>query len=289
MDDYLADRLVLGSSIRQELDDAFLRWLNRPSAQCCEPPSPDTLAGVTVAMNVMRWRCQSARIFIYRPILLCYAIRRESMERTSESKREAILTCRRIAAELIEDISSSWQMPSPCLMAGWPATWLIYQASMVPMLSLFCDSDRPDVVAACRQQVERAISTLSDLEKWSCTARRSLEVVTRLYNASGAYHVRIQQQQQQQAGEGDETRVMPRDAADAAAAGTGTISHHHPEDFEEGTAPTQEDSPSTHLSASLGEDYLLGNFFDDLSWMNNYDHSIHGVGNDLAFLDYYDI
>ncbi|KAJ1326167.1 transcriptional regulatory protein GAL4 [Microdochium nivale] len=277
MDDYLADRLVLGSSTRQELDHAFLSWLDRPYVGQFLA-SPDTSAGVIVAKNVMRWRCLSARVFIYRPILLWFALRRDSMSRISDTKREAILACRRIAAELIEEISSTWQVPSPCLMAGWPATWLLYQTSMVPLLSLFCDSDRPDVVASSRQQVELVISTLLQLESWSCTARRSLEVVTRLYNAASAYHVRQQQRQPRNQREDrfDEEAVAFRPATDNVELG----------DFLEGPA---QGTPATHLSGSAVEDFLLGDFFDDLSWMNNQDQMMYGVGNDLAFLDHYDI
>ncbi|KAH8171210.1 fungal specific transcription factor domain-containing protein [Sarocladium implicatum] len=274
MDDYLADRLVLSSDNRSELDNAFLSWLNRDSVQDFEPSS-ETPAGVVVAMNVMRWRCQSARVFIYRPSLLWYAMRRESMQSISATKREAILSCRTIAAELIEDISSTWQVPSPCLMAGWPATWLIYQTSMVPLLSLFCDIHSPEIIATSTRLVEKVIATLSALENWSCTARRSLEVVTRLYNASRAYYARMQQHEHSRPGElrqtrGSDTAAVRYDMADPQEVMT------------QGT-------PATHLSGSAVEDMLIGNFFEGLSWLDSHDQMIQGVGDDLAFLDYYDI
>ncbi|KAK0384840.1 hypothetical protein NLU13_7318 [Sarocladium strictum] len=281
MDDYLADHSVLGHSTRQELDKAFLGWLNRPSLSHPDS-SGDSHAGITVARNVMRWRCQSARIFIYRPILLWYAMRREPASRISASKREAIQACRAIAAHLIEDISHSWQTLPPCVMAGWHATWLIYQTSMVPMLSLFCDSGYPDVVAASRRQIERVISTLSALENWSCTARRSLEVVTRLYNASQAYHERLQQQQQQQRQVKDGSATLPPDVAEEASRAMQIQSQEAAEGQVQGT-------PATNFSGSAGEEFLLGEFFDDMSWMDGLHHSVHGVGNDLAFLDYYEM
>lgn len=110
------------------------------------------------------------------------------MSRFSENKRSAIITCRTIADDLIQDISATWQHPSPCQMAGWSATWHLYQATMVLLLSLFRDSNIPAVVTACRQSVELAIATLSLLEKWSCPAKRSLEVVSRVFDASRAYN-----------------------------------------------------------------------------------------------------
>ena len=226
-------------------------------------------------MNVMRWRCQSARVFIYRPSLLWYAMRRESMKCTSETIYEAIHACRLIAAELIEDISSSWHQPSPCLMAGWPATWLIYQTSMVPLLSLFCDTDKPEIWATSSQQVEKVISTLSALENWSCTARRSLEVVTRLYNASRTYHERMQQQHRPGSSESEQNQAPQTGTESKSVEGT-------QDELAQGT-------PGTHLSGSAIEDMVIGNFFDGLSWMDSHDQMIHGVGDNLAFLDYCDI
>lgn len=215
----------------------------------------------------MRWRCMSARIFIYRPMLLWYAMRKESMEHISEGKRESIMACRRIAAELIEDIATTWYKPTACQMSGWAATWWVYQASMVPMLSLFCDSNRPDVVKECRQQVEVAISALSSLEKWSCTAKRSLEVVNRLYDASNAYHSRTQQESLPETAHIDMNIGQHRDTAEAVA----------------------ETTPATLLSTSTEDAYFIGNFFDDLNWMPDQDFPMQGIGQDLAFLDYYDI
>jgi hypothetical protein len=48
-------------------------------------------------------------------------------------------------------------------------------------------------------------------------------------------------------------------------------------------------TPATHLSGSAVEDMLIGNFFEGLSWLDSHDQMIQGVGDDLAFLDYYDI
>lgn len=279
MDDCLADHSVLGPKTRRELGQAFLGWLNKPSLQDNTDTSTKPNDGVTLARNVMRWRCQSARIFIYRPILLWYAMRQEPTGHISASKRDAILACRQIAAHLIEDISLSWQNPSPCVMAGWPATWLIYQASMVPMLSLFCDSDCPEVVASCHKQIELVISTLSALESWSCTARRSLEVVTRLYNASHAYQERMQRR----AKDRSTNTTPPHNSTEgqlfvAVKPSSGEV-----------LKGKIQGTPATSFSESAGEEFLLGEFFENMPWMEGLDQSVQGVGNDLAFLDYYNV
>lgn len=49
-----------------------------------------------------------------------------------------------------------------------------------------------------------------------------------------------------------------------------------------------QDTPSTFLSASVGDGFLIGDFFDGLGWGNGQDSGIEGLGHDLDFLNYYD-
>ena len=55
---------------------------------------------------------------------------------------------------------------------------------MVPLLSLFSDRFDADIITTSRTQIEMAMSTFVDLQPWSSTAKRSLEVVSRIYEAS---------------------------------------------------------------------------------------------------------
>merc|ERR1712098_35690 len=121
---------------------------------------------------------------------LWYAMRKVSPARVPEDKRVSIIACRNFANQLIQNIQSTWHKPWPCQMAGWCATWQLYQATMVPLLSLFCDCAEPDVVQDSIKHVEVALSALTDLERWSPTAKRSHEVVSRLYEAGRAFHAR---------------------------------------------------------------------------------------------------
>jgi hypothetical protein len=105
-------------------------------------------------------------------------------ENLSEERRAAIEVCRDVTADLITDIASTWQSQKPCMMSGWNATWILYQAVMVPLLSLFSDPLDPSVVERSRHQVEVTMNALTDLQHWSSTAKRSLEVVSRIYEAS---------------------------------------------------------------------------------------------------------
>jgi hypothetical protein len=69
-------------------------------------------------------------------------------------------------------------------MSGWNATWLLYQASMVPLLSIFSDPSDQSIVERCQQQMEIVKAALVEMRAWSLTAQRSLEVVSKIYEVS---------------------------------------------------------------------------------------------------------
>ncbi|KAK3077468.1 hypothetical protein LTR53_020680, partial [Teratosphaeriaceae sp. CCFEE 6253] len=49
-------------------------------------------------------------------------------------ERVAVSKCRAIAGEAIKDIAATGREE---LIAGWNSVWLMYQAAMVPLVSLF--------------------------------------------------------------------------------------------------------------------------------------------------------
>jgi hypothetical protein len=169
---------------RQTLDSAFVDWFESSSVQSSTLKQPSEMPGVTVLRNVMRWRYLSSRAILHRPVLLWYAMRKMTFDHLSDDKKAAIDICRDVTAELITDIATTWKEQEQCQMAGWNATWLLYQAVMVPLLSLSSDPLDADVIQRSQHQVETAMDTLGELQRWSSTARRSLDVVSRIYQAS---------------------------------------------------------------------------------------------------------
>lgn len=242
----LAERPILSTRNRQELDAAFSDW--HRSTSSLPPEGPDK-PGIIAAFNAARWKSYTARIFIHRPLLLWYAMRKMPWARLSEEKREAIEMCRAVANELIRDIEANWSKPVPSQIVGWHATWQLYQATMVPLLSLFCDSDNEDVIARSQTHIEMAQSTLSKLERWSPTARRSFEVVSRLYEQAKAY------------------RPQPTYQDDA---GTSVL-----------------DTPSTTESATMYDGFFMHDFIGDLNW--NGDQTLPELELEHSFLDYWDV
>jgi hypothetical protein len=186
------------------LDNAMIEWYRnlpaplQPSQSTPQQHNYET-PGVTIAKSVMRWRYHLMRLSIHRPVLLWYALRRMPFASISAEKQVAIEKCRDSATELIADITSSWTGSKPCQMSGWNATWLLYQASMVPLLSLFSDPIDQSVVERCQQQVEMVMAALVEMRAWSLTAQRSLEVVRKIYEVSKRFTARSLQNQQQEA------------------------------------------------------------------------------------------
>lgn len=186
MEDALAVSPLIAEHDRKILDESFVNWYNSSSVQN-NTPRPNQAGepqGVTMSKNVMRWRYLLWRIIIHRPVLLWYAMRRIPFATLPQEKKSAIVLCRELAAELISDIATTWKGQKALQMAGWNATWNLYQTLMVPLLSLYSDPSDPNVVEESRKQVELGLAALQDLRNWSNIAQRSYEVVSRIYEAS---------------------------------------------------------------------------------------------------------
>jgi hypothetical protein len=200
MEDALAISPLIAENERRILDESFVTWFASSSVQDStpRPNQPGEPQGITMSKNVMRWRYLLWRIIIHRPVLLWYAMRRIPFATLPQEKKSAILLCRELAAELISDIATTWKGQKALQMAGWNATWNLYQTLMVPLLSLYSDAGDPTVVEESRRHVELGLAALQDLRNWSNIARRSYDVVSRIYEASKRHRGPVGQQQQQQ-------------------------------------------------------------------------------------------
>lgn len=254
-EDLLAERPILNARNREDLDTEFAKWLQKTEIHNGVQVNPEA-PGVVVARNIMRWRGLLSRVYIHRPLLLWFAMRKSSLARLSQDKQHAVITCRSTANQLINDIQASWHNPSPCQMAGWCATWQLYQAAMVPLLSLFCDADDQSTYQESKLHVETALSALTELEKWSPTAKRSYEVVLRIYEAGCAFLL----------------RKSPIPSMNM---------------FESSAAPL--DTPSTTDSATMYDGFFMHDFFGDLSWYSDQAPVVPNTDLELSFLDYWDI
>ena len=152
-----------------------------------------------VPRAVLRWRYQNIRLLLYRPALLHAGLSRRPFTELQPVEKDAIEACRSIAGDSIIDITTDWQPDHIC---GWNAVWyagsyspcvefkaystlrFLFQASMVPLLSLFYESDNVVEAGKWRGQIEMALRVLQSMELWSAVAKRSREVIAEVYEAA---------------------------------------------------------------------------------------------------------
>ncbi|MCJ1479561.1 hypothetical protein MMC13_008247 [Lambiella insularis] len=144
---------------------------------------PDSTAFLT-ARAILNWRYYNLRIVLHRPVLLRVAMRgllqESSLKTLSSDEISAIGKCRTAASKAIDDIGHHLQ---PNQLSGWNGAWFLYQACMVPLVSIFMDPTNKGA-GDWRQQIEAALELFDRMADWSLAARRTKEVVSRVYEAS---------------------------------------------------------------------------------------------------------
>jgi hypothetical protein len=190
----IQDRLIEQPLLRFEelsqLDQELVRWyeelptiLSDLNEQC-----PTFL--VTVRL-VMKWRYNNLRLVLHRPTLLSCALQRMSFAALSAEDKVSIGKCRILAGKAIEDISR--ECPGN-LIAGWNAVWFVYQACMVPLVSLFSDASNPDEVDKWTSQIESALIFFERVKRFSVAAKRSQDAIAKLYEAFKAAQAAVSEQ-----------------------------------------------------------------------------------------------
>ncbi|KAM5367891.1 hypothetical protein ACJZ2D_009802 [Fusarium nematophilum] len=175
--DMLAVASLRNAENRQNLDGLLVAWYEklpcilRSRESCAEP--------LHLARCVVKWRYLNLRMLLYRPVLLAVASNDKEAP-ISEDDLTAITTCQELARQTIDDVASGWTQHQ---MSGWNAVWLLYQAAMIPLLSILWQPESPSV-ADWQAQVGKILELFEVMEDWSLTARCSRDVVGRIYDAS---------------------------------------------------------------------------------------------------------
>ena len=113
-----------------------------------QPPERDNTTCPEVLKTpraVMHWWYMTLRMLMHRPYLLAVALRRTSFANMSAEEKVAVSKCRVIAGDAIRDIDATSRQE---LIAGWNSVWLMYQAVMVPLVSLFSYLSSPAAYAS---------------------------------------------------------------------------------------------------------------------------------------------
>jgi hypothetical protein len=176
--DILAQSPLLRTEDRANLDGQLVAWYeNLPWILRSTEPCPES---IYTARCVMKWRYQNLRLVLYRPVLLNMANCAGEVT-PSQEDLAAVNKCRDIAKQTIEDIAREW---TPNQMLGWNGVWFMYQASMIPLVSIFWESWNTQQVHEWQSQIETVIESMGGMADWSLAARRSREVVSKMYEAS---------------------------------------------------------------------------------------------------------
>lgn len=150
-----------------------LPWLLRTMEPCAE--------SLYMARCMLKWRYQSLRLLLHRPILLAVASHSTTSDaKPSDQDLASVEKCRDMAEATISDISREWTQNQ---MAAWTAVLYLYQAVMIPLVSIFWERHSPQV-PRWQRQVEVVLDLLAAMDEWSLAASRSREVVWRMYEAS---------------------------------------------------------------------------------------------------------
>lgn len=176
--DLLAISPLLRTEDRASLDEDLVNWYNNlPWILRARDPCPES---IHTARCVMKWRFQNLRIVLNRPVLLNLATHGQEGD-ASQEDLATVIKCREIAKQTIEDIA---QEATPNQMLGWNGVWFMYQAAMIPLVTIFWESRKMDQVHECQALIEVVLGAFDRMADWSLAARRSREVVAKMYDAS---------------------------------------------------------------------------------------------------------
>ncbi|KAK5999564.1 hypothetical protein QM012_005417 [Aureobasidium pullulans] len=172
----------------------------------------ETAKALETPSMIMYWRYQNLRLLLHRPYLLATALREVNDSSLSAEERVGVGRCKAVAARTISDISD---MCPEDLLAGWNGVWFMYQAVMVPLVCVFSSLGKPQRKPADHDQnieitdsptvdgtggdgkrheqteiyewqalIEKALHFFERMNRWSVAAKKSRDVVSRLYEAS---------------------------------------------------------------------------------------------------------
>ncbi|KAF2151593.1 hypothetical protein K461DRAFT_214794, partial [Myriangium duriaei CBS 260.36] len=132
--------------------------------------------------TIMNWRYNNLRFLLYRPLLLDHALRSylDPNTKLSEEQLQCAATCREIVTQAITDIRLEW---CPTQMFGWHAVWLLFQASMAPLVTLFSAFNRhePAEMQIAQAEIENVIELLGDMSSYSVAAPKTKYAIERIY------------------------------------------------------------------------------------------------------------
>ncbi|KAI2467310.1 fungal-specific transcription factor domain-containing protein [Annulohypoxylon bovei var. microspora] len=156
-------------------------WTSLPVVLRSPTNSPSRL---TIAREFMRNRYLNIRLILMRSLILYLAHGRIQKAQLSAEELRIIDTCRIVAGEAIDSIALYW---TPNRVHVWNSAWYLFQACMVPLLSIVIESSRSNPTTesstSARASLVKALETFSEMKPWMRASDRGPDIVTSIYEA----------------------------------------------------------------------------------------------------------
>ncbi|KPM39206.1 hypothetical protein AK830_g7358 [Neonectria ditissima] len=168
----------------EALDRELQEWHDSlpPTLKDTINPPPRT----TVAIEFLRNRYHNVRLMLSRCFLIYLAYEDPKRHVPSEAEERMANSCRTIAAEAINAIALHWV---PNRIQVWNSAWYLFQACMVPLLSIAMENSSrwggagSDSVVSWYASLNKAIEIFAEMTPWMRTPDRAPDIVAVLFQA----------------------------------------------------------------------------------------------------------
>jgi hypothetical protein len=158
---------------RDRFDNMLVNWYDSLPSILSDDQESDEL--VHLGRCTMRWQYWNLRMLLCRPALLDAASKPGIYSQSID--QDAIEKCQQLSKIAVEDIAQSWKNDQ---MSGWNAVWHLYQAVMIPLLSMVWQPQNSSI-SDWKSQIEMVLGLFESMRDWSLTARCSKRVVGQIY------------------------------------------------------------------------------------------------------------
>ncbi|KAI1411305.1 fungal-specific transcription factor domain-containing protein [Hypoxylon sp. FL1857] len=156
-------------------------WASLPLVLRSPANSPSRLI---IAREFMRNRYLNIRLILMRSLILYLAHSRIQKAQLGTEELNIIDTCRIVASEAIDSIALYW---TPNRIHVWNSAWYLFQACMVPLLSIVIESSRSEPntesLTSARASLIKALETFSEMKPWMRASDRGPDIVAAIYEA----------------------------------------------------------------------------------------------------------
>ncbi|KAI1767053.1 fungal-specific transcription factor domain-containing protein [Hypoxylon sp. FL1150] len=162
-------------------DQELQAWYNSLPSVLRSPTN--SASRPTIAREFMRNRYLNIRLILMRSLILYLAHGRQKAQLNTE-ELQIIGTCQTVSAEAIDSIALYW---TPNRVHVWNSAWYLFQACMVPLLSIVMEGSRSDLnvesLTSARASLVKAFETFSEMKPWMRSSDRSPDIVAAIYEA----------------------------------------------------------------------------------------------------------